>query len=199
MQDRQKSQQSKREQFLEKQKKDNKPKIVILVFITMILAIVGIIFFTGNNKTSNDGFFGEQVLEIRSYLGQRVEMKTIVPQVNQTQIVLELSEIDENNIVYFESENKNGQMVPMMAYVTPSGRVFAGSSMCEPCRGTKFSLAGETLVCNTCNTTYRIENHEFVSGSPVCGSYPPVNMNPVINESQIVININEVLNWEVRG
>jgi len=99
----------------------------------------------------------------------------------------------------FEIENNENQLVPLMMYITPSGRIFAGSSMCEPCRGRTFSLAGETLVCDTCKTTYNIETHEFISGSPTCGKYPPVNMSPIIEDGMVIIELEEVLNWKIRA
>ena len=87
----------------------------------------------------------------------------------------------------------------MMAYITPSGRLFVGSSLCEPCRGKTFSLAGETIVCDTCKTTYNIENHEFISGAKICSTYPPVNMKPEIIDGKIVIQKEEVLKWKIRA
>ena len=199
MQEKLKYQQSKKEQFLSKSKKNNIPKFIIAGVTVLLVITTGMFYFAGKSKNVNAGYFGEPVVESRSYVGQYIDMKTVNPEVTETEIIISLDEINENNIVYLESENKNGQLVPLMVYVTPTGRIFAGSSMCEPCRGTKFSLAGETLVCNTCGTTYKIETHEFISGSPVCGSYPPVNMSPVIEEGNVIISRNEILNWEIRG
>jgi hypothetical protein len=192
--------QNKREQFLSNSRKRNKPKFIISGLIILLIAITGIVLFNGGVKDKkNTDYFGDPVLQSRSFIGQFIEMKTVTPIVEETKIKLSLDEVDGSNIVYFESENKTGQVVPVMVYVTPTGRIFAGSSMCEPCRGTKFSLAGEALVCNTCNTTYEIETHKFISGSTVCGSYPPVNMNPYIEGSNIIIDRNEIFNWEIRG
>jgi hypothetical protein len=114
-------------------------------------------------------------------------------------LTIPLAAVDEYGIVYFEAENDEGFQVPMMAYVGPSGRIFAGSSLCEPCRGRTFSLAGETLVCDTCRTTYTIEDHEFISGSPICGEYPPVSLDPIIEEGLIKIPMENILSWRIRA
>jgi hypothetical protein len=152
-----------------------------------------------NGKKDTLTYYGDPVVSERSYIGELIKMTKIEPQDSDESLQIPLNIVDQNNIVYFESENKNKDIVPMMAYITPSGRLFAGSSLCEPCRGTTFSLAGDTIVCDTCKTTYNIETHEFISGAKICGTYPPVNMNPEVIDGQIVISKEEVLKWEIRA
>ncbi len=119
--------------------------------------------------------------------------------VDQEWASIPLDVLEEADIVYFEVENSDGFMVPMMAYITPSGRIFSGSSMCEPCRGRYFFLAGEALVCDNCRTTYTIESHEFISGSTACGSYPPVYMEPVLEDGMVRVSMQDILHWEIRA
>ena len=126
-------------------------------------------------------------------------MTSIEPVVEDGKIIIPIDVIDEYNIVSFELENNENLLVPLMAYITPSGRLFVGSSMCEPCRGRTFTLAGETLVCDACRTTYDIEDHEFIAGSRTCGSYPPVNLNPKIEGDRVIIDLENVLTWRIRS
>lgn len=186
---------SKREQFTE----EKKSRIPLFALGVGIIVVAAIIFIMSNSRGNEEEvFFGEAVAEPRSYVGQLVSMTAINPNIDGEYVKLSLEEIDKNNIVYFEVENNEKQMVPLMAYITPSGRLFTGSSLCEPCGGKTFSLAGETIVCDTCRTTYNIENHNFLSGSPVCGEYPPVNMNPEVVDGEVVIKLENILNWRSR-
>ena len=188
---------SKKEQFTQPQKS----KLPIIIGLIGIIVIIGVAynFFNSNDKEGDNNYFGSPVVASRSYVGERIFMTPITPIVENGQIKIPLEVIDSNNIVSFELENNENVLVPLMAYITPTGRLFAGSSMCEPCRGRTFSLAGETLLCDTCRTTYNIETHSFISGAPSCGSYPPVNMKPVVENGTVIIELEEVLNWRIRS
>jgi hypothetical protein len=181
-----------------------KNKVMIgAVMSVIILSIAGLFWMNqqkDNNKevASAESKFGEVVTESRSYIGEVVSGPYITPTVTQDQIIISFDEVESSGIVNFDIENNEGTLVPMMAYITPSGRLFAGSSMCEPCRGRTFSLAGETLVCDTCRTTYDIETHEFIKGAIVCGQYPPEFMEPIVDDGQIIIDLNKVLVWRTR-
>jgi hypothetical protein len=187
---------TKKEQFTRKQKSN----LPIIMGITFVLVAAVFVYLQSNTRGQAEGsYFGDPVAAPRSYMGEFVSMTSVEPIVEEGRIEIPLEEVAENNIVYFEIANDEGFLVPLMAYITPSGRLFAGSSMCEPCGGRTFSLAGETLVCDTCRTTYTIEDHQFLSGSRACGSYPPVNMNPVLKDGMVVIDLQEVLNWRIRA
>ncbi|MBS3948608.1 MAG: DUF2318 domain-containing protein [Dethiobacter sp.] len=187
---------SKKAQFTQKQKSR------IPLFLGVAAAVVGLIVALVMQRQpgqANVEYFGEPVATPRSYIGRFISMTRVEPVIAEGQIKIPFDEVDRNNIVYFEAENDQGTLVPLMAYITPSGRLFAGSSMCEPCRGRTFSLAGETLVCDKCRTTYTIEDHRFISGAQICGSFAPVNMNAVIEEGMVVIDQQRVLNWRIRA
>jgi len=187
---------SKKEQFTQPEKS----KLPLILGGVGVLVVAVILFvMVGSNGPAEGEYFGDSVVSSRSYIGEFISMTPVEPVIEDGQIKISLDEVNQNNIISFEIENNQNELVPLMVYITPSGRIFAGSSMCEPCRGRTFSLAGETLVCDTCRTTYNIENHEFISGSPTCGLYPPVNMNPTIEDDMIIIDLEEVLSWRSRA
>ena len=171
---------------------------VLIIAVAAIAVITGYYLLQGSN---NDETASSEspVLEERSYIGEFVSMTAVEATIEGEWLIIPLAVVDEHGIVSFEAENDEGFQVPLMAYVGPSGRIFAGSSMCEPCRGRTFSLAGETLVCDTCRTTYTIEEHEFISGSPVCGKYPPVSMEPIVEDGLIKIPLENILSWRIRA
>ncbi len=185
---------SKKEQFAKPQRR----KTSLYIGIVLAVVVAGAAIFLVSNQGAEDSYFGDSVADARSYIGKLVSMTQIEPEIKDSSVVIPLEEVDSNSIVYFEVENDENELVPLMAYITPTGRLFVGSSMCEPCRGRKFSLAGETMVCDTCKTTYDIETHEFISGVPACGSLPPVNMNPIVEEGNVVVDYNEILSWRAR-
>jgi hypothetical protein len=186
----------KKEQFTQRPKLN----ITLLIVVAVAVAAAGMVLLAGRGPGQPAvQYFGEPVAAPRSYIGRVVAMTRVEPLVENGQIKIPLAEVDKNNIVYFELENDQGTLVPMMAYITPSGRLFAGSSMCEPCRGRTYSLAGETIVCGACRTTFTIEDHRFISGATVCGSFAPVYMNPVIEDGMVIIEHQQVLSWRIRA
>ncbi len=188
---------SKKDQFINRRK--NKFPILIGLGTILIVSVLSLIILNLNGKKNEITYYGDPVVSERSFIGKVIKMTNIETLEDSETIKFPLEIVDQNNIVYFESVNQDQETVPMMAYITPSGRLFVGSSLCEPCRGKKFSLAGETIVCDTCKTTYKIENHEFISGAKICGQYPPVNMNPEIIDGNVVIQKEEVLSWKIRA
>lgn len=188
---------NKKEQFTQPSK--SKLPLIAAAFGVVLVAVVLFMAFGPKDSQEEGNYFGDSVVSSRSYIGEFISMTSVEPVIEDGKIKIDLDEVDQYNIVSFEVANDEGELVPLMVYVTPSGRVFAGSSMCEPCRGRTFSLAGETLVCDTCRTTYDIETHEFLSGSKACGSYPPVNMNPQVEEGRVIINLEDVLSWRSRA
>jgi hypothetical protein len=187
-------------------KKKNKPKEQKkrdpFIWIGGMSLILLVAIFTGVYHLSKDekgkDFFGSPIASARSYRGEVISAADVEPVIENGQIKIPFEEIDKNNMVHYEIENNAGQLVPMMAYITPSGRLFAGSSFCEPCHSRKYDLAGDTLVCDVCGTTYNIENHKFIKGSQSCGALPPIYMNPRVEEGMMILEHETVLNWRRR-
>lgn len=197
MSNKNRKQQSKKEQFT----RSSKSRLPLLVAL-LILAVAGVggtVLMAGNSDDpAVDSPFGDPVAGSRSYVGRTVRMTPLEPVIESGRVNIPLEQLESYEMVSFEIENSEGFPVPLMAYITPSGRVFTGSSMCEPCQGRAFFLAGETLVCDTCRTTYTIESHEYLSGSLDCGSYPPVYMQPSIENGMVSIDLEDILQWRIR-
>ncbi|MBW6463211.1 MAG: Fe-S-containing protein [Bacillota bacterium] len=187
----------KKEQFT-KRASNKLPIIMAIVAIAAVMIFGAMLLFNDSNEQAIVSPFGEPTAKTRSYMGKVVSMTIVEPVISTTLAGIPLEQLEKNDIVYFEVENSDGLMVPLMAYITPTGRIFTGSSMCEPCQGRYFSLAGETLVCDTCRTTYTIESHEFISGSVTCGAYPPVYMEPVIDNKMVSIPLEDIFQWKTR-
>jgi len=189
---------SKKEQFT-RQSGSRKSLLIAILLVVVIGAVAAGFLLSGTEAEADGSYFGEPAVQTRSYIGRVVPMTPIEPLIEGGWVSIPLALLEENDIVYFEVENNEGFLVPLMAYITPTGRIFTGSSMCEPCRGRYFSLAGETLVCDTCRTTYTIESREFISGSQDCGAYPPVYMSSKVENDMVSIVLEEILAWRIRA
>jgi len=110
-------------------------------------------------------------------------------------IIIPLEEVKQRKFMRFDYISNN-EMIPILAYLTEDGKVVTAISMCEPCNSITFHIKGSNLICNSCGTTWNLNNLNAVSGS--CGKYPPdpIPSNVVGNEIQIDKSL--VDNWTRR-
>lgn len=86
--------------------------------------------------------------------------------------------------------------MPLLAYLSEEGRIITAISMCEPCNSTAFHINGNELICNSCGTTWELDNLDAISGS--CGKYPPDPIPSRVVGNQIQISELSVANWQRR-
>jgi uncharacterized membrane protein len=102
----------------------------------------------------------------------------------------------EKKIVRFEYEGQ-GVRVPLLAYVTSTGRVVTAVSLCEPCRSTRFHIEEKAIVCNSCATEWDLETLKGIKGG--CVNYPPAVIPSAVEKDRILIEEEAVLDWKPRA
>ena len=110
-------------------------------------------------------------------------------------IELPLDAVKEKKLISFSYGNKEKRL-PLMAYITPSGKLVTAMSVCEPCRSNKFHIEGNNMVCNSCFTKWDLETLEGLSGG--CLKYPPDVLAHTVQGNKIAIREKDVLNWKPR-
>lgn len=129
------------------------------------------------------------------YVGQTVRMTDIQAKVEKGKISIPLKEVMEKKMVRFEYEG-NGIKIPLLSYITQSGRVVTAVSMCEPCRSTRFHIKDKTIVCNACATEWNLETLKGIQGG--CLNYPPDVIPSTIEKDRIQIDEKIVTQWKPR-
>jgi uncharacterized membrane protein len=97
----------------------------------------------------------------------------------------EVHVLKEKMMVRFEYE-ANSIKIPLLSYITQSGRVVTAVSMCEPCWSTRFHIQDKTLVCNACYTIWNLESLKGIQGG--CRNYPPDVIPSAVENNQIQID-----------
>lgn len=195
---------TKREKFDQKGK-DNKVVIVAGIAIALIIAVAAFVSFNNNGASNTNGVPTAGT----SAPANQVKEVSITPTVQGDKLVIKKSEVESAKIVKFEYAPvkltlKSGAQVPfpLMAYVTPSGKINVAIRMCEPCNGLTFStIDGKILNCDTCGTQWDLETNEWNGvGAQFCGSYAPeIIKNATINGDNIEINIADFKDWLPRA
>ncbi len=127
--------------------------------------------------------------------GQKISMVDIQAGAKNGRITLPMDLVLEKRFVRFEYD-AGGNKIPLLAYVTSSGKVITAVSMCEPCRSTRFHIQDKTLVCNACYTKWTLDTLKGISGG--CLKYPPDVIPHTIEKGIIQIDEKKVTEWKPR-
>jgi len=159
-----------------------------------LVAIVGFAMVRSNTQSEPQR---AAVAESQDYTSSgNVEMTDVKAKVAAGRVSVPLAALKTKKLLYFKYQ-KDGVDVPLMAMLQPSGRVFTGSAMCEPCRSDRFHTEPDgTLTCNACGTKWDIETLEGISGG--CPNYPPQEMKNEVRGGQILLKEGDVRGWQPR-
>lgn len=88
----------------------------------------------------------------------------------------------------------DGNEIPLIAYVKPSGKLFVGVSYCVPCKGTGQTLTTDgKLTCDSCGTKRDPESGAGISGA--CKLYPLDEVPAKVEGDRIVVDKAALDSW----
>jgi hypothetical protein len=135
------------------------------------------------------------VTDKTDYWRQATRMTDIPVKVENGKISIPIDVVKEKKIVRFEYQG-NGIKIPLLSFVTQTGRVVTAVSVCEPCRSTRFHIKDKSIVCNSCYTEWNLETLKGVKEG--CLKYPPDAIPSKVDKDRIVIEEKTVTQWKPR-
>jgi len=93
------------------------------------------------------------------------------------------SEVENNKMTHFGISTPATDMA-FMAYELGE-KIYVRSNICPPCRSIGFSLQGNTLVCDTCATTFEAITGEGIEGA--CVDFPKAPVSYKLTDGKIVM------------
>ncbi len=185
--------QDKKEKVLGEKK--TRPYWAPLSLVVVAVLIGGVGYWVMRGETAADPRVSSQpkVGGKVDYAGQTIRMVDIQAKVENGKLSIPLDVVKEKKMVRFEYQ---GNGVPLLAYVTPSGRVVTAVSMCEPCRSTRFHINDKKIVCNACGTEWNLETLKGIQGG--CLNYPPDVIPSTIEKDRIQIDEKLITQWKPR-
>jgi len=187
--------QEKKEKVLGEKKRKHLWIPISLALVATVLVVVGYWVIQGNTGNNPKVSSQPKVSEKVDYAGQTIRMTDIQAKVEKGKISIPLDVVKEKKIVYFQYEG-NGTIVPLLSYITQTGRVVTAVSMCEPCRSTRFHINDKKLVCNACATEWNLETLKGIQGG--CLNYPPDVIPSTVEKDRIQIDEKIVNQWKPR-
>jgi uncharacterized membrane protein len=126
-----------------------------------------------------------------------IKAKLIEAQVNGDSVSIPVSDVESDWNTQFAISTQSGKM-NFMAYLL-NNKIYVRADVCPPCRSIGYSLDGNTLVCNTCATTFKAATGDGIAGA--CVDYPKAlvpyqisNGNIVMKQADLVVAYENTLN-----
>jgi uncharacterized Zn finger protein (UPF0148 family) len=178
--------------------KTNSKKSWIYIGLTSIALLCALIFFRNSDDSKELSVINKQPVVTNKvvYSAERLDHTITMAFVKDNTIILPLNLVIEKKFVRFQIAGSNTNDLPIVAYLTEDGKVVTAVSMCEPCNSTEFHIKGSNLICNSCGTTWNLNDLKAISGS--CGKYPPDPLPSVVVGNEIQIDKSLVENWKRR-
>jgi uncharacterized membrane protein len=88
-------------------------------------------------------------------------------------------------MLHFKVPTDQGNKLNYMAY-SLNGKTYVRANVCPPCNSVGFSLKGNTLVCNSCGTTFKASDGGGISGA--CKAYPKAEVAYSDDGSSLTMN-----------
>jgi nitrite reductase/ring-hydroxylating ferredoxin subunit len=117
-----------------------------------------------------------------------IKVKEITPTVSADTVSIPLKEVQDNWNTHFLIDAPGGKM-GFMAYVL-DGVIYVRASICPPCRGKTYTLDGDTLVCDTCGTTFNAKTGIGIAGA--CVNYPKASVTYTNTDGNLKMKISDL-------
>jgi len=169
--------------------------LISVVAVAVVLGGVAFWPLQGAAGADPRGIPQPPVRDKTDYWRQAIRMTEIPVKVENGKISIPLDVVKEKKIVRFEHEG-NGVKIPILSYVTQTGKVVTAVSICEPCRSTRFHIKEKSIVCNSCYTEWDLETLKGIKGG--CLKYPPDAIPNTLENGRILIDEKTVTQWKPR-
>ncbi len=109
-------------------------------------------------------------------------------------IIIAVEEVTKHGIIRFD-DPEGKQTAPVIAYITPRGKIVTAMSISESCRSTDFYLQGNNIHCASCPSYWNMESLEAYA---CCQKYYPDPIPSVVERGILRINKDVVQQWRTR-
>ncbi|MCB0261543.1 MAG: DUF2318 domain-containing protein [Calditrichaeota bacterium] len=169
-----------------------------LYLVVGVMVALGLFTFVNSLPSRSNPILENQpvVSGGEQYPASPTQMQPVQVKVENGKIILPLDLVKTQKFVAFDYQSPRG-VVPLLAYISTEGKVVTAVSMCEPCKSTRFHIRSDQLYCNSCGTTWDLNNLSGISGA--CQDYPPDPLPSAVVGNEIHIDAAKVVEWVPRA
>jgi len=134
------------------------------------------------------------VAMVTMYRDEQVRSTPIEAVMQQGNIAIPLKLIQEYKLVrFFDPEGI--QETPLIAYITPQGKLVTAMSKSEHCGSTDFYLSGNNIHCASCGSYWNMASMEAYA---CCQRYYPDPIPSTVQGDMVLIEPSAVRQWQSR-
>jgi len=170
-------------------------RIYLGIGIFVVLAVGVYTFMDQLLRTYHPVIDGQPTVAMTSvYENHKISSTPVQAAMKEGFISLPLKVVLEHRIVRF-SDPQGIQPVPILAYVTPQGKLVTAMSKSENCGSTDFYLNGNNIHCASCPSYWNMSSLEAYA---CCQRYYPDPIPSTVVNDEIRIATANVRNWQSR-
>lgn len=124
----------------------------------------------------------------------KIESRKVNARIDGGDIVIDVETVTSGGLVRF-SDPGGIQTVPIIAYVSPRGKIVTAMSISESCRSDDFFLQGNNIHCASCPSYWHMESLEAYA---CCQKYYPDPISSVVERGILRIPLKTVREWRTR-
>lgn len=137
----------------------------------------------------------EVVVQFNYGVEQKIASVPVTARMEGNAVVIPLQAVLDAKIVrFFDPEGV--QAVPVIAYVTPEGKIVTAMSLSENCRSTDFYLKGHNIHCASCPSYWNMSSLEAYA---CCQMFYPDPIPSTLVNAQIRVDAEILRKWKTRG
>ncbi|MFC1919715.1 Fe-S-containing protein [Chloroflexota bacterium] len=140
--------------------------------------------------SSNNNTTTTSKVDNRKNVQWPVKATWITPEVSGGSVSIPVAEVENNTIVHFKVADSRGSELAFMAYDV-GGQLNIRANVCPPCRSIGFSLDKDTLICDSCRTTFEAKTGEGIAGA--CVAFPKAQVMYEIENGKAVMNTGDMI------
>jgi len=125
---------------------------------------------------------------------QKIPSTMVEARMDQGSIVVPLKAVTDHKLVRFFDPD-HVQQVPMIAYITPEGKLVTAMSISENCRSTDFYLEGHNIHCAACPSYWNMSSMEAYA---CCQKFYPDPIPSTLANDEVRIDASLVRSWKSR-
>ncbi len=124
----------------------------------------------------------------------KVSSKKVTARIDGNDIIIDVESVMSMGLVRFE-DPEGVQTVPIIAYITPRGKIVTAMSISESCRSNDFYLQGNNIHCASCPSYWHMESLEAYA---CCQKYYPDPIPSTVERGILRISKSTVREWRTR-
>jgi predicted nucleic acid-binding Zn ribbon protein len=172
-----------------------KPIIVVallVVFVLLFATYLRILFRDFHPVIEKQP---EIVVPIQYGLETKTPSTLITVRIVEGNLIVPLEAIKQYRLVrFFDPEGI--QTTPMIAYLTPEGKIVTAMSISENCRSTDFYLQGHNIHCAACPSYWNMSSLEAYA---CCQRFYPDPVSSSLVGNEIHIDLQLIRRWQPRS